>query len=74
MDIGSGIAIGSAILGAVAVIFKIFPANGNGSKSLHNQCNQHAAIVAKFDDMSSWLEKIEKKLDRLIDRRSEVRE
>jgi hypothetical protein len=72
MDIGSGIAIGSAILGAVAVIFKIFPANG--SKSLHNQCNQHAAIVAKFDDMSSWLEKIEKKLDRLIDRRSEVRE
>ncbi len=31
---------------------------------------QHAAIVAKFDDMSSWLEKIEKKLDRLIDRRS----
>ena len=72
MDIGSGIAIGSAILGAVAVIFKIFPTNG--SKSLHNQCNQHAAIVAKFNDMSSWLEKIEKKLDRVIEQRNTQRQ
>lgn len=70
MEIGTGIAIGGSVIGAVAVIFKIF----GDTKSTHNQCSQHSAIVAKFDDMSSWLEKIEKKLDRVIERRSETRE
>lgn len=70
MEIGSGIAIGASVIGVVAVIFKIF----GESKSTHHQCSQHYAIVAKFDDMNTWLEKIEKKLDRVIERRSETRE
>lgn len=70
MEIGTGIAIGGSIIGAVAIIFKIF----GDTKSTHNQCSQHYAIVAKFDDMNTWLEKIERKLDRVIERRSETRE
>lgn len=69
MEIGTGIAIGGSIIGAVAVIFKIF----GESKSTHNQCSQHYAIVAKFEDMNTWLEKIESKLDRVIERRGESR-
>lgn len=69
MEIGTGIAIGGSIIGAVAVIFKIF----GESKSTHNQCSQHSAIVARFDDMNTWLEKIESKLDRVIERRQEPR-
>lgn len=69
MEIGTGIAIGGSIIGAVAIIFKIF----GDTKSTHNQCSQHYAIVAKFEDMNTWLEKIESKLDRVIERRGESR-
>lgn len=53
MEIGTGIAIGGSVIGAVAVIFKIF----GDAKSTHNACSQHYAIVAKFEDMNAWLKK-----------------
>lgn len=75
MDIGTGIAVGSSVLGAVAIIFRVFPANKNTNESSsHNQCSQHAAIVAQHADMNDWLYKIETKLDRVIERRASQRD
>jgi len=75
MEIGSGIAIGSAVIGAVAVALRLFPAKQNNTdNSLHTQCLQHAAMQAQYEDMTSWLNKIELKLDRVIERRNSQRE
>jgi hypothetical protein len=75
MDIGTGIAVGSSVLGAVAIIFRVFPASKNTNEtSSHNQCSQHAAIVAQHADMNDWLYKIEAKLDRVIERRNAPRD
>jgi len=73
MDIGTGIASGSAILGGVAVAFKllnIVKPNGNGS---NGHCKDHSGVCTAIDDFKGWLEKVEKKLDRVIERRSEPR-
>jgi len=78
MDIGTGIAVGSAIIGSVAVIFRLFPPKQDKTEkieaSMHTQCLQHAAIQAQYEDMISWLNKIELKLDRVIERRNSERE
>ena len=75
MDIGSGIAAGSGILGGVAVAFKIIGAmksnsNGNGT---NGHCKDHSGICTSIEDFQAWLTKIEAKLDRAIERRSEPR-
>jgi len=73
MDIGSGIATGSAILGSVAVAFKILSVikpNGNGT---NGHCKDHSGICTAIEDISSWLDKIDEKLDRVIERRAEPR-
>jgi hypothetical protein len=66
MDIGSGILGASTILGGVAVVFKIFTPNGNG-KIKH--CEDHSGVCAKQDGFDAWLNKIEAKLDKAIERR-----
>lgn len=75
MDIGSGIAAGSGILGGVAVAFKILnivvKPNGNGNGNGH--CKDHSGVCTSLNDIQAWLEKIEAKLDRVIERRSEPR-
>lgn len=76
MDIGSGIAAGSGILGSVAVAFKLIAIvttkpNGNGNGKDH--CKDHSGVCTAIDDFNAWLTKIENKLDRVIERRSEPR-
>lgn len=63
MDIGTGITAGSAVLGAVAVLFKVFPSR-NG-KSSH--CEDHSGVCANLESLDAWLNKIEAKLDRVIE-------
>jgi hypothetical protein len=75
MDIGSGIAAGSGILGSVAIAFKILSVvkpsgNGNGT---NGHCKDHSGVCTAIDDFNAWLTKIENKLDRVIERRSEPR-
>lgn len=75
MDIGSGIAAGSGILGSVAVAFKIlsiFKPNGNGNGT-NGHCKDHSGVCTAIDDFKDWLDKVEKKLDRVIERRGESR-
>ena len=71
MDIGTGIATGCAILGGVAVVFKLLnvtkPNNENG------RCKDHSGLCTSIDNFSEWLTKIETKLDRVIERRAEPR-
>lgn len=73
MDIGTGIATGSAILGSVAVAFKILSVikpNGNGT---NGHCKDHSGVCTAIDDFNTWLTKIENKLDRVIERKAEPR-
>jgi hypothetical protein len=73
MDIGSGIAAGSGILGSVAVAFKLIAIvsnkpNGNGNGT-NGHCKDHSGVCTAIDDFNAWLTKIENKLDRVIERR-----
>jgi len=63
MEIGTGIAISSAILGIVAVTFKLFSYH----KSQH--CEDHTRICADIKNFTAWLNKIEAKLDKVIEER-----
>lgn len=65
MDMGTAIATSSAILGVVAIIFRIFPQNKN--KTTH--CEDHSGICTAIDGLDAWLNKIEAKLDRVIEGR-----
>ncbi len=74
MDIGTGIAAGSVTLASTAVVFKIINAyaiskNGNGNGN-GKHCKDHSGICIKQDSFDAWLNKIETKLDRVIERRT----
>jgi len=70
MEIGSAIAVSSAIIGTVAVIFRIFPKNGNGKKvKMADFCSDHSRVCEKLEGLDAWLNKIEQKLDRVIEGR-----
>lgn len=66
MDIGTGIAIASFFLMVLGILWKLLDKKP--------QCPEHSGICTALDDLSAWLEKIEKKLDRVIERRTEIRE
>ena len=59
MEIGTAITISSAILGIVAVIFRLF-----SHKEQH--CEDHTGICADIKNFTAWLNKIEAKLDKVI--------
>ena len=58
MEVGTGIAISSATLGIVAVIFKLF--------SYNRHCEDHTGICVDIKNFTAWLNKIEAKLDKVI--------
>lgn len=76
MDIGAAIAVSSGVLGVVAVIFRIFPrqektiTTTTTTGSVH--CPAHSGVTMSIDNMTDWLNKIEAKLDRVIERREAV--
>lgn len=82
MDIGTSIALSATILGIVAVIFKIFDANKEKAKRQErdrdrhhdNICPSHSGVMMSINNMTAWLDKIEKKLDRVIERRETPRD
>lgn len=65
MDIGTGIATGSSVLGLVAIVFKVFPSSKNGNGKTH--CEDHSGVCANLESLDAWLNKIEAKLDRVIE-------
>ncbi len=69
MDIGTGIAVGSgcfAIVAGVLGIFKVRQNNGNGNGKKH--CEDHSGVCVAIDNFTGWLNKIESKLDKAIER------
>jgi hypothetical protein len=72
MDIGDGIAIGSGAFASLAAFLKIvevkFPraSNGNGVKK---HCEDHSGVCIEIGNFKEWLDKVEKKLDRVIENR-----
>ena len=64
MDIGAGIAIASGVFGIVAVVWKILP-----SKDGKQHCDAHSGVCATLESLDAWLNKIERKLDRVIEER-----
>lgn len=65
MDIGSGIAIGSGVLGTVAVIFKIFPKNGNGNGL---PCKDHSGVCEAIDGIQTMLTEVRQDIKHLLGR------
>ena len=63
MEVGTAIAIASGVLGLVAIMFRIFPKRGQ------SDCAMHSGMEAQIRAMSSWLKRVEEKLDRVIERR-----
>lgn len=60
MEIGTGIAVASAVIGIVAVVFKIF------GRDKH--CEDHSGICTSITTLTEWLNRIEGKLDKVIER------
>jgi hypothetical protein len=60
MDIGTGIAITGTSFAIAATAINLFK---NGKK-----CVLHDMLVEEIKNMAAWLEKVEAKLDRVIER------
>jgi len=78
MELGAGIAAGSAIVGSTAVIIKIINAvvatrNGNGAHCEKAHCSDHEGVVVKVEGLERWLSRIDNKIDRLLERRADDR-
>jgi hypothetical protein len=78
MELGAGITAGSAIIGSAAVAIKIINAivatrNGNGKHCEKYHCSDHEGVVVKVDGIEKWLTRIDNKIDRLLERRTETR-
>lgn len=74
MDIGTGITIGCAIIGTVAVLFKIFEykkaCNGNGNGKY---CAEHSGVMQSLKNIEQnqsrhegWLKDISKDIKALV--------
>lgn len=62
MDLGAGIAIAGAAFSIAAIAIKWM------GKNSQPQCNLHALIEGQIKSIESWLDKVEKKLDRVIEK------
>ena len=74
MDIGTSITCSAGILGVVAVIFRIFSSKNDTAKMkdlqeqrMSDHCPDHSGVCITLDNMTAWLNKIEAKLDRVIE-------
>lgn len=64
VEIGAGIAVAGCGISIAAIIIK-WISRGDTPK----QCDLHAALAQQISSLCVWLEKIEKKLDRVIEGR-----
>jgi hypothetical protein len=69
MDIGTSVAVASFILGIVAIIFKIIDRNEKIQTPRSGHCEDHSGVCSTLESLTDWLNKIEGKLDRVIERR-----
>jgi len=68
MDLGSGIALGALCVSAAPVcIVALRRSNGNGNGKNNGHCHDHSGICQRVENFEGWLEKIEEKLDRVIE-------
>lgn len=67
MDIGSGIALGALCISVAPVCIVAIRAK----KNANNHCSDHSGVCQSLDGFNEWLTKIERKLDRVIERRAE---
>lgn len=79
MDMGTAIAISSGVLGVVAIIFRIFPrqekvVTTTTTGAVAGHCPSHSGVTMSIENMTDWLNKIEAKLDRVIERRERTRD
>lgn len=63
MEIGSGIAAAGCGMAMAAVLIKWIAVG-----SQDRQCGMHGSLTTKIQGIEKWLEKIEQKLDRVIER------
>ena len=68
MELGSGIALSGACISAGAVFITAIKARSGNGKA---KCADHSGICTKIEDFESWLDKIERKLDRVIEGKAE---
>ena len=66
MDVGTAITASTGIItgvgGGVAIVYKIFSRNGH--------CSDHSGFCTSIKGITEWLDKVEKKLDRVIEQRT----
>lgn len=62
MEIGSGIAAAGTAFAIAAIVMKWI------GRATTQQCNMHAALAQQISGIEAWLDKVEKKLDRVIER------
>lgn len=65
MELVSGIAFGALCVLAAPVCIAAIRAKRNGNSNSH--CPEHSGICEKLDVLDTWLNKIEAKLDRVIE-------
>jgi hypothetical protein len=63
VDIGSGIAAAGCGMAMAAVLIKWI-----GRDTMAQKCDMHGAIAEQISSLRAWLEKIERKLDRVIEK------
>jgi hypothetical protein len=74
MDIGSGIVLGSTVIGSAAVIIKWISASGsaksdnNGIKDRYIDCSAHSGITAILEMLKSGQEEIRSDIKELLSR------
>jgi hypothetical protein len=63
MEIGTGVAIAGSVWAVAAVIMTVMKKD-NAS----NTCMSHQMLSQQVKNIEGWLEKVESKLDKVIDR------
>jgi len=66
MEIGTGIATGTAILSGAAIVMKWLSINSNRNNP---QCAAHPFLVEQLREFKEWLIRVEEKIDVAISKR-----
>lgn len=73
MELGSGVAIAGVVVAGGGVAITAIRSFAKDGKS-NGHCADHSGMCQRVDGFESWLDKIESKLDRVIERRVNPRE